>query len=243
MLDGGQTLGEERARVAGGELAGRALGAPGGLGHGVGLGAGDRSDGGGERLAAGRRRNPGAGQHGGRRMRVRADDESVGRAAGRAGAQVRPAPAVLDPQEIVQPDPGSGQDLAGLVGERGDERAGPVADQDGVGELVPGKQDGRVADDLRGHGGVGRVRQVEPEREPHPAIRARHGEDNQAAVGVEAEQEGDDGDQGVRGADLDPGGGRGLRVGLRVHGKLLRESEGTGGPRGPARPLGMVRTW
>ena len=135
--------------------------------------------------------------------------------------------------------PAPGRTCAGLVGERGDERAGPVTDHDGVGELVPGEQDGRVADDLRRHGGVGRVGQVEPEREPHPAVRARHGEDDQAAV-----RDGSRAGKGRRRSGRPrrgPGPWRMARAESRTASSRKAPSEkatGTGGPRGPARPWG-----
>lgn len=79
-----------------------------------------------------------------------------------------PRPCVVTDAQAGQrdSDPGElarrGERAAAAVGGDGEDGA----DEDGVGELVPGEQDGGVADDRRGQGAVGRVGQVEPEGEP-----------------------------------------------------------------------------
>ena len=79
-------------------------------------------------------------------MRGGVERDTLGRAARRVGAQVGPVAAVLDAQHVVQPRPAPGSGGAECVGERGDQLARAVADDDDAGQLLAGQD----ADGVRG---------------------------------------------------------------------------------------------
>ena len=94
----------------------------------------------------------------------------------------------------MQPDPGGGERLAEAVCDGGDEHAGAVSHSEDVADLVPGHERGGVIGDLIRELRVGRVRQIEPEREADAAARSFGGDNDHAALGGETEQVRDHGD-------------------------------------------------
>jgi hypothetical protein len=120
------------------------------------------------------------------------------RAAGRVGAQAGPVTLALHPEQFGERDPGLCRLLAQRAGDERDGLVTAVPHGDRGADALGGQQ----ADGVAGNGGGGprapRVREVVPERDPDLG-RTRLGTDHDdAAAGGEAEQAGDDREQGRR---------------------------------------------
>jgi hypothetical protein len=111
-----------------------------------------------------------------------------GRAAGLVAAQVGPVAAVLDPQEIPEVDAGLGEGVPQHVFQRGDQGFVAVSDRHGRGQPQRPEDAGGVRGDVRGHGGVGWIGQVIPERDLDAITRRRRADHDKACVRHEPEQ-------------------------------------------------------
>ena len=166
---------------------------------------GQGGEGGGERLPV---RVGGKTRHGhGRRHRVGGvvEGRALRRAAVHVAAQVRPVPAVLDPQQVAQPQPVTPHRGGQCVRDRGGEPPRAITDaDDGAGPLFGEHRHGVVGDVGR-HRGVWRVRQVIAEADLHLLARARGTDDHEAERRVETQQVGHDRQYASGGANPDPG--------------------------------------
>ena len=126
---------------------------------------------------------------------VDVEGHALGWAARRAGAQIGPVAAPFDAQHVAQFQAGPGDRFADRVSEGGDERAGAVTDDDGGGELLAGQHGDGVRGDAGRRLAVGRVGQVEPQRDLDAEPGAAGPDDHEAVAGDEAEQVRDDGQQ------------------------------------------------
>jgi hypothetical protein len=133
-----------------------------------------------------------------RRMAGHVERRALRRAAGRVGAQAGPVTLAIHPEQLGERDAGLCRLLAQRVGDARDGRVTAVPHGDRGADALGGQQ----ADGVPGNGGGGprapRVWQVIPERDPDLG-RTRLGTDHDhTAAGGEAEQAGDDREQGRR---------------------------------------------
>jgi hypothetical protein len=139
-----------------------------------------------------------------RRMAVHVERRALRRAACRVGAQAGPVTPAIHAEQLGERDPGLCRLLAQRVGDERDGRVAAVPHGDRGADALGGQQ----ADGVAGNGGGGprapRVREVIPERDPDLGGTRLGTDHDDAAAGGEAEQAGDDREQGRRRAHPHP---------------------------------------
>jgi hypothetical protein len=204
-----------------GKFLGSAHRTLGGLGHRLGLRAGQRRERAGQRRPVGAGRQPGRSERGRGWVRPAVERDALGRAAARILAQVRPVPSVLHPQHVAHGQAGRAQGGPERFGDRRDPGAGAIPGGDDRLDPPLLEHRDRVLRDLLRRRRAGRVREVIAEREhdsPAPRVKTDH---DHALARVESQQVRDHREEAVHGTDPDPGR-RAVRRVVGVRGLVTR---------------------
>ena len=103
-------------------------------------------------------------------------------------AEVGPVTAILNSHHLAQRKPGAARSGAQRVSDRGDKVPGPVANQDGRRDPLPGQDCHRVTGDLLRYRDVRRIREVIAEAELDAGTRRGQAKHDEALAWVESQQ-------------------------------------------------------